>query len=62
MGFEEAVGQDYVIKRRQKASDLVFPDDAETIRRDLEEGCRQLQGYRYQIVLRARRTRSAGPA
>jgi hypothetical protein len=39
---------------RQKASDVVFPHNVETIRRDLEEGCRQLQGYRYQIVLRAR--------
>jgi hypothetical protein len=39
---------------RQKASDVVFPDDVQTIRRDLEDGCRQLQGFRYQIVLRAR--------
>jgi hypothetical protein len=29
---------------------VVFPDDVETIRRDLEEGCRQLQGFHYQIV------------
>jgi hypothetical protein len=30
-----AVGQDYVIMWRQKASDVVFPDDVETIPRDL---------------------------
>ena len=53
---QEAVGQDYVIMWRQKASDVVFPDDVETIRRDLEEGCKQLQGYHYQIVLRELQT------
>ena len=42
---EEAVGRGYVIMWRQKASDVVFPDDVETIRRDLEAGCRQLQGF-----------------
>ncbi len=42
---QEAVGKDYVIMWRQKASDVVFPDDVETIRRDLEEGRKQLQGY-----------------
>jgi hypothetical protein len=42
---QEAVGQDYVIMWRQKASDVVFPDDVETIRRDLEQGCKQLQGF-----------------
>jgi hypothetical protein len=41
---QEAVGQEYVIMWRQKASDVVFPDDVETIRRDLEQGCKQLQG------------------
>jgi hypothetical protein len=35
---------------------VVFPDDepgrpaAATIRRDLEQGCKQLQGYHYQVV------------
>jgi hypothetical protein len=55
--IQEAVGQDYVIMWRQKASDLValaagvFTDDEPgqgapaTIRRDLEEGCKQLQGF-----------------
>jgi hypothetical protein len=55
---QEAVGQDYVIMWRQKASSVVFPDDVETIRRDLERGCRQLQGYHYQIVLRELQTLS----
>jgi hypothetical protein len=58
---QRAVGQDYVIMWRQKASDVVFPDDVATIRRDLEEGCRQLQGYRYQIVLRELQTLSGHP-
>ena len=58
---QEAVGQDYVIMWRQKASDVVFPDAPETIRRDLETGCRQLQGYYYQIVLRELQTLSGHP-
>ena len=58
---QDAVGQDYVIMWRQKASDVVFPDDAETIRRDLEQGCRQLQGYHYHIVLRELQTLSRHP-
>jgi hypothetical protein len=58
---QEAVGQDYVIMWRQKASDVVFPDDVETIRRDLEQGCRQLQGFHYQIVLRELQTLSGHP-
>jgi hypothetical protein len=64
---QEAVGQDYVIMWRQKASDLValaavvFPDNVETIRRDLEQGCKQLQGYYYQIVLRELQTLSGHP-
>jgi hypothetical protein len=42
---QHAVGQDYVIMWRQKASDVVFPDDVETIHHDLEEECRQLQSF-----------------
>lgn len=45
-------GADYTIMWRQKASDVVFPDDPSTIRRDLFEGARRLQGCHYQIVLR----------
>lgn len=53
---QEAVGQKYVIMWRQKASDVVFPDDVAVIRRDLEHGAQQLQGYHYQIVLRELQT------
>ena len=59
--MQEAVGQHYVIMWRQKASDVVFPDDVETIQRDLEQGCKQLQGYHYQIVLRELQTLSGHP-
>jgi hypothetical protein len=55
------VGTDYVIMWRQKASDVVFPDDVATIRRDLEQGCKQLQGFHYQIVLRELQTLSGHP-
>ena len=49
-------GGDYVIMWRQKASDVVFPDDIETIANDLDEGARRLKGCRYQIVLRELQT------
>jgi hypothetical protein len=29
---------------------VVFPDDVDTIRRDLEQGCKQLLGFHYQIA------------
>lgn len=57
----DRVGTDYVIMWRQKASDVVFPDDTETIRRDLEEGAKDLQGCRYQIILRELQTLSGHP-
>jgi len=31
---------------RQRTSDVVFPDDVKTIRHDLEQGCKQPQGFR----------------
>lgn len=55
------VGTDYVIMWRQKASAVVFPDDDATIRRDLEEGMRKLQGSYYQIVLRELQTLAGHP-
>ena len=61
------MGQDYVTTWRQKASDVVFPDDVETIRYDLEQGCKQLQGFHAvarlppQIVLRELQTLSGHP-
>ena len=52
----DRVGRDYCIMWRQKASDVVFPDDTARIRRDLEEGIKLLQGSKYQIVLRELQT------
>ena len=46
---------------RQKASDVVFPDDVRTIRDDLMDGARRLQGCSYQIVLRELETLSGHP-
>ena len=57
----QRVGRDYVIMWRQKASAVVFPDDDATIRRDLEEGARALQGSRYQIILRELQTLAGHP-
>jgi hypothetical protein len=60
-----AVGQDLVIMWRPKASDLeaftavVFPDDVETIRCNLDDGRWQLEGYPYQTVLRGLRNQSS---
>jgi len=47
----EAVGTDTVIMWRQKAGDVVLPEDVDTIRRDLMEGAERLQGTYTQIVL-----------
>ena len=52
----EVCGHDYTIMWRQKATDVVFPDDDETIKRDLYAGAEKLQGRYYQIVLRELQT------
>ncbi|MBN1671083.1 MAG: hypothetical protein JXR37_08630 [Kiritimatiellae bacterium] len=52
----EAVGTRYCIMWRQKASDVVFPDDTAAIERHLEDGTRRLRGHYYQIVLRELQT------
>ncbi|MBL7199533.1 MAG: hypothetical protein ISS56_05250 [Anaerolineae bacterium] len=57
----DRVGTDYVIMWRQKASDVVFPDDVGTIRRELEEGMRTLRGCHVQIVLRELQTLAGHP-
>jgi len=57
----ERVGTDYVIMWRQKASEVVFPDDVETIGRQLDEGMRRLQGCYVQIVLRELQTLAGHP-
>ena len=57
----DRIETDYCIMWRQKASDVVFPNDNATIRRDLEEGAKRLQGRRYQIVLRELQTLCGHP-
>jgi hypothetical protein len=52
----DRIGTDYCIMWRQKAGDVVFPDDPQVLRHNLEEGARRLQGRRYQIVLRELQT------
>lgn len=54
----EAVGRDYCIMWRQKASDVVFSDAPCKIKHDLMNGAKQLQGRAYQIVLRELETLS----
>ena len=56
-----AVGQKYTIMWRQRASDVVFPDDMTSIRRHLEQGTKALQGHYYQIVLRELQTLAGHP-
>jgi hypothetical protein len=57
----EKVSPKYCIMWRQKASDVVFPDDEETIRADLETGAGKLAGRPYQIVLRELQTLAGHP-
>ena len=57
----ERVGSDYVIMWRQKASDVVFPEDVGKIRRGLEEGMRRLKGCCVQVVLRELQTLAGHP-
>lgn len=56
-----AVGQSYTIMWRQRASDVVFPDDMSSIRRHLEQGTKALQGHYYQVVLRELQTLAGHP-
>jgi hypothetical protein len=52
----DAVGDQYTIMWRQKATDVVFADDMTPIRKHLEEGMRIAQGCCVQIVLRELQT------
>ena len=52
----DRIGRRHTIMWRQKASDVVIPDDVATIKRDLDEGMRRLQGCHAQIVLRELQT------
>ena len=57
----ERAADRHVIMWRQKASAVVFPNDSETIRRELTEGAQKLQGCHYQIVLRELQTLAGHP-
>jgi hypothetical protein len=57
----ERVGRKHVIMWRQKASDVVFPHDTETLRRQLDEGLRKLRGHHVQVVLRELQTLAGHP-
>ena len=57
----EKTGRNYCIMWRQKAGDVVFPNDMGKVRKDLREGARQLQGAYYQIVLRELETLAGHP-
>lgn len=57
----EKVNADYCIMWRQKASEVVFPDETDTIQRHLESGMRRLQGRPYQVVLRELQTLAGHP-
>ena len=52
----DAVGDRYTIMWRQKAGDVVFPDDLSGQRRHLREGLRIAKGCYVQIVLRELQT------
>ncbi len=57
----EKVGKKHVIMWRQKASDVVFPDDVETLRKQLDEGMKKLRGHHVQVVLRELQTLAGHP-
>ncbi|MFP4056208.1 MAG: hypothetical protein ACLF0G_05000 [Candidatus Brocadiia bacterium] len=57
----EKAGADHVIMWRQRATDVVFPDDTEPLRRHLDEGLRRLAGTHVQIVLRELQTLAGHP-
>lgn len=57
----EKVGRKHVIMWRQKASDVVFPHDTDTLKRQLDEGLRKLQGHHVQVVLRELQTLAGHP-
>lgn len=52
----EKTDKKYCIMWRQKASDVVMPDNTESIRKHLMDSAEKLRGYPYQIVLRELQT------
>lgn len=57
----DAVGDQYTIMWREKASDIVFADDISSIRKHQEEAMRMAQGCCVQIVLRELQTLNGRP-
>ena len=57
----ERAGARHVIMWRQKASDVVVPDDIGGVRRKLEDGLRRLRGCHVQVVLRELQTLMGHP-
>lgn len=55
------VPETYCIMWRQKASDVVMPHDESSVRHDLLDGAKRLQGRPYQIVLRELQTLAGHP-
>jgi len=56
-----ACGHKCAIMWRQRATDVVFPDDLLSIERHLDEGMRKLHGHYYQVVLRELETLASHP-
>jgi hypothetical protein len=57
----EAVGDRHTIMWRQKASDVIFPDDLSVQKKHLDEGLRVARGCCVQIVLRELQTLGGHP-
>ena len=48
----DSVGDRHVIMWRQRATDVIYAQDTDVLKRDLQNGVKKLTGCRYQIVLR----------
>jgi len=57
----ERVGDRHVIMWRQKASEVVFPNDPAVLARHLDDGMRRLRGCHVQVVLRELQTLAGHP-
>lgn len=57
----ERVGNRYTIMWRQKASEVVFAEGPDDLKRDLEDGLKRLQGCYVQVVLRELQTLAGHP-
>ena len=57
----EKCGTNYTIMWRQKASEVVFPNDTDGIAAHLDDGMRRLRGCCYQVILRELQTLAGHP-